>query len=72
MNLFHFNVGDEPVEVERGLWEGIGYHVSILTSEAGVFKHSFEEMDMADWAETFFAGCFSVVQGLVEDPHVCD
>ena len=59
--LFHFDVVDEPVKVERVSWLGGRDHVVVFRIKAAVFKHSAEEIYLANWAETSFPGCSCVV-----------
>ena len=68
--LFHFDVVDELVIVERVSWAGGRDYVYFFLSEAAVMKHSGEEVNLVYWAESFPTGCLCVVQALVDDPHV--
>ena len=59
--LFHFDMIDESVKLERVSWYGIGDHVVVLRIEAAVFKHSAEKVELANWAKSSFTGSLGVV-----------
>ena len=68
--LFPLDVIDKSVEMEWTSRDGIGDHVVVLRIESAVFKHSAEEVELADWAKSSFTGALCVVEALIDDPHV--
>ena len=70
--LFDFDVVNKALSFDWVFVERGGIYVFCVRAHFAVFKHSAEKVDLTNWAESFLFGCLSVVQSLVDNPHICE